>query len=634
MASILGALLLLAVATVADETEHHNPLEEIKLFNALDLSGDGGVSISVNSTQVSGRSSWVEVQWSGVRHPSFDDWIGVLAPADAQVQESTPIKYKLASSSSTHFKIGSGSLTFLLENHRTDLRIAFFFNGFENPHLVAKTLPIKCAHPDMPLHGRVTLTGNTSEAVVQWTTGTSRGGVVKWGTEPGKYLFEASAQDLTYTRDEMCGGAAKNEGWLNPGIFHHALLTGLEPSRRYYYIFGCPSSGFSSEFSFRAPPPVGADTEVHIIALADMGQAEPDGANEQSEMRPSANTTRLMIEDARREDYSLVVHFGDISYARGHVSQWDRYHAQIEPLVTAVPYMVAIGNHERDWPGSGDRFPSMQDSGGECGVAHERRFLMPTEKQDEPWYSFEHGPVTFVVYSTEQPFQEGSSQHDFVKGALASIDRRRTPWVVFAGHRPFYIDSLNDSPPDGDQPVARDIRTAFEHLLKKYSVDLTLHGHHHSYQRTCPLYKGECKGYGKDGVAKAPVHLVIGNAGAGLCTNVHKHLPRGFEFLHLWWGYTRMHVTGTSLKVEALSDLDGEIFDTVHLKKPDGWGAAWHEKHGEPTVREVPRKWWWQQENIGPPPQVERVRQYELLQAKRSSDVLGSDTAAQLRDAS
>lgn len=47
--------------------------------------------------------------------------------------------------------------------------------------------------------------------------------------------------------------------------------------------------------------------------------------------------------------------------------------------------MVADGNHERDWPHTGSRFPTQTDSGGECGVAHERRFLMPTEKQDEPW---------------------------------------------------------------------------------------------------------------------------------------------------------------------------------------------------------------------------------------------------------
>ncbi|NJO23600.1 MAG: AMP-binding protein [Sphingomonadales bacterium] len=71
--------------------------------------------------------------------------------------------------------------------------------------------------------------------------------------------------------------------------------------------------------------------------------------------------------------------------------------------------------------------------------------------------------------------------------------------------------------PDGDIPVAKELQEAFASLLAKYAVDVTLHGHHHSYQRTCPVVAGECVGYGEDGVANGPVHLVVGNAGAGLC---------------------------------------------------------------------------------------------------------------------
>ena len=56
-------------------------------------------------------------------------------------------------------------------------------------------------------------------------------------------------------------------------------------------------------------------------------------------------------------------------------------------------------------------------------------------------------------------------------------------------------------------------------------MDLTLHGHHHSYQRTCPVRDHRCAGFHSSGVAKGPVHLVIGNAGAGLCLNVHKRKP-------------------------------------------------------------------------------------------------------------
>lgn len=38
-----------------------------------------------------------------------------------------------------------------------------------------------------------------------------------------------------------------------------------------------------------------------------------------------------------------------------------------------------VGNHERDWPDSGDRFleENAMDSGGECGVVAEKRIPMP-----------------------------------------------------------------------------------------------------------------------------------------------------------------------------------------------------------------------------------------------------------------
>lgn len=124
------------------------------------------------------------------------------------------------------------------------------------------------------------------------------------------------------------------EGWLDPGFFHSALLTGLTPGSTYYYRFGGDAVGLSQVFLFAAAPEVGADTSVSILLIADMGQGEPDGSMEQSEMVPSLDTTRGLIHDAFSGEssekntpaaYQMVAHFGDISYARGHVSQWDRF---------------------------------------------------------------------------------------------------------------------------------------------------------------------------------------------------------------------------------------------------------------------------------------------------------------------
>jgi len=36
---------------------------------------------------------------------------------------------------------------------------------------------------------------------------------------------------------------------------------------------------------------------------------------------------------------------------------------QMEPITSQVPYMTAIGNHERDWPGTGTAHAEAYDSG-------------------------------------------------------------------------------------------------------------------------------------------------------------------------------------------------------------------------------------------------------------------------------
>ena len=66
------------------------------------------------------------------------------------------------------------------------------------------------------------------------------------------------------------------------------------------------------------------------------------------------------------------------------------------------------------------------DSGGECGVATARRFIMPgayldTAQQESAnhgsqvnspfWYSFDYGSVHFVMLSTEHDVTPGSHQY-------------------------------------------------------------------------------------------------------------------------------------------------------------------------------------------------------------------------------
>lgn len=71
-----------------------------------------------------------------------------------------------------------------------------------------------------------------------------------------------------------------------------------------------------------------------------MLQDEADGSNEYNNFqRGSLNTTRQLIQDLKKID--IVFHIGDICYANGYISQWDQFTAQIEPIASTVPYMIA-----------------------------------------------------------------------------------------------------------------------------------------------------------------------------------------------------------------------------------------------------------------------------------------------------
>lgn len=91
-----------------------------------------------------------------------------------------------------------------------------------------------------------------------------------------------------------------------------------------------------------------------------------------------------------------------------------------------------------------------------CGSAAQG--IPCTDARPERRFEYSFGPVHFIHYSTEQAFEPGSEQHAWVKAALERVDRRRTPWLVMGGHRPIYIDSTNDGPPDSDQVVAAKLR--------------------------------------------------------------------------------------------------------------------------------------------------------------------------------
>ena len=85
-------------------------------------------------------------------------------------------------------------------------------------------------------------------------------------------------------------------------------------------------------------------------------------------------------------------------------------------------------------------------------------------------YSFDHGPLHFLQFSTEHDFSPGSEQFAWILRDLKSVDRRKTPWLVAGFHRPFYTDSVYGNSDTGDVGFTEDIRNALERLFFQFQV--------------------------------------------------------------------------------------------------------------------------------------------------------------------
>ena len=66
-------------------------------------------------------------------------------------------------------------------------------------------------------------------------------------------------------------------------------------------------------------------------------------------------------------------------------------------------------------------------NGSYMGVAHFLYFFIR--------YTFKIGNIQVVLMSTEHNFTTGSVQYNWIKDTLSKVDRKQTPWLIFAGHR-------------------------------------------------------------------------------------------------------------------------------------------------------------------------------------------------------
>jgi hypothetical protein len=194
------------------------------------------------------------------------------------------------------------------------------------------------------------------------------------------------------------------------------------------------------------------------------------------------------------------------------------FYDEMTPITTQKPYMVGPGNHEADCDAGSTPDPSnnITYDGSICMpgqtnfTGYINHFRMPSSESGGTgnfWYSFDHGMAHYIQLDTETDLGHGfigpdepggqagedsgpfnpimNAQTTWLQQDLAAVDRSKTPWIIVAGHRPWYLSYANVS-----KTICWSCKDVFEPLLLEYGVDLYISGHAHLYQRSAPLANG------------------------------------------------------------------------------------------------------------------------------------------------
>ncbi|GAX76824.1 hypothetical protein CEUSTIGMA_g4270.t1 [Chlamydomonas eustigma] len=425
-------LLLIFSIFIFTFASGHEYVHPLKIFSdvlpsiEIDLKPD--VIISTNCSQFYEPGQYCNVTWSGVTNPTESDAIGLYVPADGDPTGSVPVQYALAvKMSQSHLLHGCGWAVFRLINMRQSFGFKLIQNGMQKPRIIAVTQPIPNIIPNQPTEGHLTIMQDSSSVAVQWISGGSDAQHVQYSVvvreqavpvpkekvlreRLGIYEWSVKAVSTTYSAGDLCGYPAMTVGWLDPGFIHTAVVSfeGIAAGSLINYRYGSEEAGWSAPRSFIVPPRPGVrpDPPVRFLAFNDIAMSNsllfnskcppycPAGLNFNENY--GRNSTKLP-KYLEQEEAHLALLIGDLAYAMGYGADWDYFGEQFESAFTRWPLAVAMGNHERDWPGTGDAFLDMSsDSGGECGVPTSARYRVNSSNSSEATYA----GATAHIYSS------------------------------------------------------------------------------------------------------------------------------------------------------------------------------------------------------------------------------------------
>jgi len=284
---------------------------------------------------------------------------------------------------------------------------------------------------------------------------------------------------------------------------HEAHVCGLTPSTEYFYKVGGPGHWSATFSTSTAPAPDSAEPFTFAVTGDSRGNEESAWAISQRRVRGSM------------ADFELFG--GDAVIIGTAQDQWNTFWSaddgagfDVQQLLSTIPLMMTNGNHDA----------LAVNFVAQTAFPQER--FMNEQAQGEQWYSFDYGNAHFVMLDDNDRELFGADEATWLEQDLAAARANpNTDWVFVTHHRPFYT-CMSTHAPDTS------LRSSWQEIFDRHSVDMVFTGHNHVYERTRPI-RGLSGGQGvvapegtngapqvTAGAASGTVYLVAAGVGAPL----------------------------------------------------------------------------------------------------------------------
>jgi hypothetical protein len=246
-----------------------------------------------------------------------------------------------------------------------------------------------------------------------------------------------------------------------------------------------------------------------------------------NQANPPVFTSLVQGMTSRSPDLGVAV--GDVVDNGDEYASWGReLLTPLWPLAKAVPFYVAIGNHERNshW---------FYDYLAQPGNEH--------------WFSFDYAGCHFVIVDSNFPFGPGSEQYVWLREDLFSEAAQGARWLFTFHHHPPYSEIY-------EEVIYERLRQHLVPLYEAAGVDINFTGHIHDYERGV---------FVPPDTGRRIVYLQTSGAGGRLWDDEFggdwDEIERVIQYVH---HYCEVTIEGETLELRAI-DLQGRVIDAVTL---------------------------------------------------------------------